>query len=179
MTVPEYLYIWYKGDDAHRHEDSNRIKDRDLQNLSFVMLDALRDTEELLGSWSRSPLKSMLEELGLGEDLAKVAQKIDEDTVELLKRPDLSTLGQRIGQRSRDMVGDIFSVDPTINLISQDADELLRSIKLFVDGDKRRTVNSASLGTLNILYLSLLMERISRDGQTRTANEILNPRGHR
>jgi putative ATP-dependent endonuclease of OLD family len=55
----------------------------------------------------------------------------------------------------------VFSVATTLGIASTDAEQLVRSIRLFIDEAKQRGIGQTSLGTANLLYLALLPEQIA------------------
>lgn len=165
----DYEFIWYMGPEGpDKNRKEREVKPSLLQRISFEILHALRDTEDLLAVWSRSPLSFLLEDLNLDRAfLENVAVKIQTEAHGLIKRDELKQLADQIEKHSSQMVGDVFGIGSTFDILSGNADELLRSVRLFVDGPgpRQKPVSYASLGTLNILYFALLLEQMER--QTR------------
>lgn len=68
------------------------------------------------------------------------------------------------------MVGSLFAVDTSLGVLSTKPEQLMRSMKLFIDSERRRGIEHASLGTANLLYLTLFFEDLVAQ---RDANEIV------
>src|SRR5690606_38284597 len=125
----QYDFLWYPG------PESNRLKkDVNPQRLNRVLLlfilRALRDTEDLLSTWSRSPLKSLLESLNLSHDfLEEVAAEIHSEANRVAIATDVKSLMESIDARSSAMVGEIFSIGPSLNAVTNDSEDLLRSMR--------------------------------------------------
>jgi len=54
------------------------------------------------------------------------------------------------------MVGEHHALEAELGVAPLEPMRLIRSLRIFVDGEARRPLGSASLGTLNVLYLALL-----------------------
>ena len=154
----KYDFEIYGGDDPRNVFGYQQRKWMPLQ-----VLPALRDAETDLGSWRRSPLRPLIERLSVTkEDLESAANKIDNATKEILGITDVGSLSRDIENRLGDMVGEFHSVSPSLGVASTDALRLLRSLRLFVDGTRKRTIADTSLGICNILYLTLLALELER-----------------
>jgi putative ATP-dependent endonuclease of OLD family len=151
-TEEDYEFIVFGGID-----ERNRITYEERRWLPLEVLPALRDAEADLGSWRRSPLRPLLDRLQLPEnDVQEVAKEIDEATGTLLELPQLMDVHTHIKKRLEKMVGALFAVDPSLGFTPTDASRILRSLRLFIDGDRQRALSEASLGISNVLYLTLL-----------------------
>ncbi|KIX79995.1 hypothetical protein SF12_00615 [Streptomyces sp. MBRL 601] len=64
-----------------------------------------------------------------------------------------------IRDRVTTMAGPRIRLDPTLAFAGRDED-LLRSIRLFIDASATRGIDRTSTGTANVLYLALLLERL-------------------
>jgi putative ATP-dependent endonuclease of OLD family len=127
--------------------------------LHFVYLHALRDVAGDLVSWRRSPLRVLLEAAAASaspEELQAVADAITAANAEITELAPIEQLGQRITERTREMVGANQALEAQLGVAALDPLRLLRELRLFVDGAKRRPIGSSSLGSLNVLYLALL-----------------------
>jgi putative ATP-dependent endonuclease of the OLD family len=127
--------------------------------LNLVYLHALRDVAGDIASWRRSPLRVLLEAAGAAaspEELATAAEAIAEANAEISELDPVKELAQRISERTRELVGENQALETELGIAPLDPLRLLRDLRLFVDGVKRRPIESASLGTLNVLYLALL-----------------------
>ena len=67
----------------------------------------------------------------------------------------VKNLGESISARLLDMVGANQAVATELAAAPDDPLRLIRNMRLFVDGDAHRELSSASLGTLNVIYLAL------------------------
>ena len=127
--------------------------------VQFIVLPALRDAESDLSNWKRSPVRRLLEDLSLApKRIEKIAKSLDQVSKRLLKIPAVGSLASEIQIRTDEMVGKIHGIETQLALASSDPKQLLRSVKLLIDGAKGRQISDASLGTANILLLSLLMQ---------------------
>lgn len=127
--------------------------------LHFVYLHALRDVASDIANWRRSPLRVLLEAAAAAaspEDLQAVADAITSANAEITELEPIEQLGRQITDRTREMVGENQALEAELGVAALDPLRLLRELRLFVDGAKRRPIASASLGTLNVLYLALL-----------------------
>jgi putative ATP-dependent endonuclease of the OLD family len=127
--------------------------------LHFVYLHALRDVAGDIVSWRRSPLRGLLEAAAADaspEELQAVAAAISAANAEITQLVPIEQLGRRITERTREMVGGNQALEAELGVAALDPIRLLRELRLFVDGTKRRSIASASLGSLNVLYLALL-----------------------
>ena len=127
--------------------------------IQFIVLPALRDAESELSNWRRSPIRRLLEDLSLNpKRVGKIAKSLDQVSKRLLKIPAVGTLASQIQIRTDEMVGRIHGTETQLALASSDPKQLLRSVKLLIDGAKGRQISDASLGTANVLFLALLMQ---------------------
>jgi putative ATP-dependent endonuclease of OLD family len=149
----QYRYVWFPGEKEDETVNPNKLS----QYLDFTLLHALRDTHDLLSNWSRSPLRTLLENANIRRELLQDTATRIRSQVEPLGR-EIQPLVTNVENRSTLMVGNIFTVGSSLNVVTDEPDDLLRTVNLYVDGSKQRNLGQASLGTLNILYLSLLLE---------------------
>ncbi|HEV7806504.1 MAG TPA: AAA family ATPase [Solirubrobacteraceae bacterium] len=129
--------------------------------ISLQSLPALRDAESDLRSWSRSPVSRLLDDLGLApERLEQIADKSREASRELLEEESVVDLQDALNERLQDMVGEVFAVELSLDVGATRADQVLRAIQVQIDN--RRDITRTSLGSANLLYLALLLERLAR-----------------
>lgn len=154
-TRDEYSFSIYGRDDT-----SNEVR-RDVRRfLTFKLLHALRDAENDLRAWRRSPLRPLLEEVIPKLDsraLADVSAKIDLVTDEIASQQPLVELRDQIATRINEMIGRQHPLDPALGFASTNPRQILRSLKLFVDAERRWEVSDTSLGLANVIYLALLL----------------------
>lgn len=141
--------------------------------LYLLFLHALRDVESDIRNWRRSPLRPLL--LGASAaasetDLGEVRVAMKEANARLNGLDVVKELGESIGQRLLDMVGANHAMDTELAVAPEDPMRLIRNMRLFVDGKARRNLSSASLGTLNVLYLAL--HELGRDIHVLSGSEI-------
>lgn len=126
--------------------------------LHLVFLHALRDVESDIRNWRRSPLRALLEAAATAvaeEDLSNVREAMREANEQLNDLEEVKDLGHSIGDRLVEMVGPNQAIDTELAVAPDDPLRLIRNMRVFVDGDAHRSLSSASLGTLNVLYLAL------------------------
>lgn len=149
----DYSFVVYGGDDQ-----TNIYGYQQRKLMPLQVLPALRDAETDLDNWRRSPLRPLIDRLNISkEDLNVSANKVDEATQEILKIESLHALSTDIENRLTDMIGIYHNISPSLGVASTNATKLLRSLRLFVDGDIKRAVGDTSLGICNIIYLTLLI----------------------
>jgi len=154
-----YEFQIYGGDDP-----ANGFTYRDRNWIQLRVLPALRDSETDLESWRRSPLRPLIERLNVTrQDLQSAADKIDSATDEIIELSEIHSLSQDIERRLEKMVGDLHSISPSLGIASTDSLRLLRSLRLLVDGKRRRPIGDTSLGVCNVIYLTLLVLELERE----------------
>lgn len=150
--------------------DTNRIGREVLRYVSLRVLPAMRDAEGDLAS-ARSPLRRLLSRIQLDPaQLAKMGESVNDATDAMLADHGVAAINKGIADRLGAMVGEVFAVATTLGVAPTDTEQLVRSVRLFVDEAKQRGVGQTSLGTANLLYLALLLEQISAQ---ETAGEIV------
>ena len=129
------------------------------EHLLLTFLHALRDVEADIRGWRRSPLRTLLEAAGAaaaGDTLEEVRQAMQEANEQLNQLDAIADLSKRISGQTLAMVGDSQALEAELGVAPPDPLRLIRGMRLYVDGDAHRDLASASLGTLNVLYLALL-----------------------
>lgn len=156
--VAAHDFVWriFGGSDEAR--DAGHIADE----LPLTVLPALRDTARDLANWRTSPLTSILElrppsrtviDAALAT-IGKATDKIAEDTA-------LLTTGTNLKSRLSDMSGTHLRIEPTMGVAASRGEQLVRSLRLFIDGPRSRDVSDTSTGGANVVYLALLLERLA------------------
>lgn len=145
--------------------------------LGFRVLHALRDAEGDLRAWRRSPLRPLLEEVRDKLDdgaLEKVCKDVDTATNALAAEKPLVELRTELETRLQQMLGHQHELSPRFGFNSTDPRQLLQSLRLFLDANRRREVADTSLGLANVLYLSLLLLHTAQQEKSlKTAATIL------
>jgi len=149
----------YQGQIFGGDNEELRISSRLRRYLHLQFLPALRDVESDIRSWRNSPLRDLLEAAAraVSEDnLSTVRQAMKDANNELNTLTEIKDLGDAISDRLLDMIGPYQALQTELAVAPDDPLRLIRNMRLFVDGDAHRNLSSASLGTLNVLYLTLL-----------------------
>jgi putative ATP-dependent endonuclease of OLD family len=141
-------------------DDNEKSLSPDLRSyLSLIFLGALRDADHDLAVWRRSPLSRLLLEAAEATDpgaLEAASAHVRDANKALTELPEVQGLAERITSRTDEMVGQNQSLRVSFGVNSPDPARLLRTLRVLVDGVSQRPVGTASLGSLNILYLALL-----------------------
>lgn len=153
-------------------------------SLPVTLLPALRNAEEDLFNWRRSPLAPLLEAVAAQTDpeqLEAATANVFTATTGVAEIPGIKDLGSQIKQRLEAMVGPSHAVDTTLGFSPTDSQRLIRTLRLFIDNGTRG-ISDASLGCANLIYLSLLsldLERQVRQGDRHhTFLAIEEPEAH-
>jgi putative ATP-dependent endonuclease of OLD family len=131
--------------------------------LPLRVLPALRDAEADLESWRNSPLRPLIDNLQIEEQQLKtIASEIDSASNKIAGLTEVTTLNDSITTKMVSIAGRHQGVETSLGLLPSEPDKLIRSLRLFIEGSANRTMTEASLGTANLLYLTLLDLEISR-----------------
>ncbi|GII56130.1 ATP-dependent endonuclease [Planotetraspora thailandica] len=131
------------------------------RGVSVSVLPPLRDAVAEL-SRRGSPLQALLDARPPHDEvLSTVAGTIETAMNILAEDGNVTAVGANIATRVADMAGPQLSISPSLGFASSDPARLLRSIRLFVDADRTRSVGETSTGNANVLYLGLLLERLA------------------
>jgi len=179
VTESDYEFFIYGGD-----KEDLRISSEFRRRLPFDLLPALRDAEGDLSNWRKSPLRPLLDDVSSKIDrtaLDAIAEQISEATEGVTDTPEIKALAGEITTRLTDMVGGAHALEMTLGFSPTEADRLLRSLRLFIDGGKRG-VADASLGSANLLYLTLkaleLEQLVKKGKRDHTFLAIEEPEAH-
>lgn len=135
--------------------------------IPLSLLPALRNAEEDLASWSRSPLAPLLKAVTSSidsETKKQAAAGVTEATKKVAEIDQIKQLAERIQSDLKAKVGEQHAIPTSLGFSPTDADRLFRSLKLFIDNGER-SVGDASLGSANLLYLTLLTLELERQVQ--------------
>jgi putative ATP-dependent endonuclease of OLD family len=160
----DYEFFIYGGGDVDR-----RISYEIRQRIPVTVLPALRDAEGDLSVWRHSPLRPLLDEVAREADtqaLDEISSKVASAQDALLEIDEIDGLVKEINTRLSEMVGPSQSLEVALGFAPQDPYRLIRAMRVFVDGGERG-ISEASLGSLNVLYLtlkSLETEQLVRQG---------------
>jgi putative ATP-dependent endonuclease of OLD family len=179
LKESDYDFFIYGGDKA-----DTRVGSDYRRRLPLDLLPALRDAENDLANWRRSPLRPLLDEVSSRIDrdaLEGIAKNISEATEALTDTEEVSALADEITERMTAMVGSAQALETTLGFSATEADRLVRSLRLFID-DGKRGVGDASLGSANLLYLALkgleLEQLVEKGKRDHTFLAIEEPEAH-
>ncbi|CAN5191451.1 hypothetical protein BH11ACT5_BH11ACT5_10410 [soil metagenome] len=132
----------------------------DLRDELFVaFLHALRDVENDIRSWRKSPLRVLLDaaiEKLSTDQLESIRESLRSSNDELQAMDPIATIGTKIAQLMASSVGSRQSLETSLRSTPQDPQRIIRSMQLYVDGDSARPLGATSLGAQNVLYFTLL-----------------------
>lgn len=161
LSINDYMYYFYGGNNTLNVIYKNEF----LSILRMRTLDAIRDVENDMELWSKSPLKSLLtndkiiNQEQLNEQLEKIQNKIL-DTTNSFKHSDIIKLLQENIDKYLKEVAGVSTIKTNINLEGNtDTNNILKIIKIF-SGNNEHSIHSLSqesLGLNNLLYYSLFM----------------------
>lgn len=175
----DYEFFVFGGDDPE-----NRIYHETRRRLPLDLLPALRDAEGDLANWRRSPLRPLLENVAGAidrDELEDIAKDISEATSAVVAIEALKGLVEKIAARMTEIAGSLHAVETSLGFSPTDPDRLLRTLRLFID-EGRRGIADASLGSANLLYLTLksleLDQLVSERVRAHTFLGIEEPEAH-
>lgn len=175
----DYDFCIYGGD-----RPENLVYGDLRQRLPLELLPALRDCEADLARWSRSPLRPMLDAAAKEmpkEELAAYAEGINNASDKLTMAKEIAKQADKLDQQLEAMVGENQALDVLLRFAPVDADRLIRSLRIFIDGGKRG-VSDASLGSTNILFFALKMleyqQLVAEGDRDHTFLAIEEPEAH-
>lgn len=176
----DYEFRVYGGDD-----DSRSVPAHVRTWLGFTVLPAMRDAEEQMRS-SRStvlrPLLDRIRPLISDKALTEATELLAEASNKLLAESPLQELQTHLNEKLVSMVGVHQAVATKFGFAETDPKRLLRSLRLFLNEAKMRSLADASLGTANLIFLCLLLqdldERIAEKRVSTTVLAIEEPEAH-
>jgi putative ATP-dependent endonuclease of OLD family len=175
----DYDFICFGGEDEAK-EFGHDLRRR----ITMDLLPALRDAEGDLGNWRRSPLRPLIEEAFSGidrEDIKEVADAVESATKQIVEFKEVETLEESIGKLFAEMSGPRQDVKPRLGFAPTDATRLYRNIRLLID-EGARGVNDASLGSANLIFLTLkalqLKRMLENNKRDHTILAIEEPEAH-
>lgn len=179
-TESDYEFVIYGGSDE-AHQVGSQVR----RWLSLTVLPAMRDAEEQLQAHRRTLLRPLIDRvrpLLQAEAMEEARTLLDDASGKLLAQAPVMKLQGSINDRLVDMVGRHQAVATKLAFASSDPQQLLRSLRLFLDEGKTRAMGDASLGTANLIYLCLLLqeldERLRERASAGTLLAIEEPEAH-
>ena len=178
-AISDYEFILYGGD-----RPENRLGFDIRRRLPLHLLPALRDAEGDIGNWRSSPLRPLLDTVGGRidrQELTTLAENITAATEAVARNQEVRGLVDAINHRVRAMVGPGHAVETALGFSPNDPERLLRALRLFIDAG-RRDIGAASLGSTNVLYLTLkalqLDQSVAEGQRHHTFLAIEEPEAH-
>lgn len=149
----------------------NKVEWSYLNNLNISYIDALRNAETELVA-KRQPLKNLL-------SLYDVTSKSLEDAESHIQAlndvianvPEIQNLEADIDQVLLTMKEHIHELDPVLRLLTNDAEAILRSLRILLHTNRLVAINATSLGLANLLYMALYLLDVEK------REEIQQPKG--
>jgi putative ATP-dependent endonuclease of OLD family len=155
----DFAFICFGGEDETKkfgHELRRRI--------TMDLLPALRDAEGDLAAWRRSPLRPLVEDAFVAidrDDLEKIGERIAEAAKAAIEFDEVKTLESSIADLFLAMGGPRQDVKPSLGFSATDATRINRQICLLID-EGRRGITDASLGSANLIFLTLKLLELQR-----------------
>lgn len=159
--ILDYSWTIYGGND-----EKNELRASRRREVALSVLPALRDAEAGLRSWRGSPLYELARLLDIDpDDLEAVATAVAEANDHLRGLEEIKDMEAALSTRVIEMVGENFAVDLDIGVASPERDELLRMLRLLVEGGY--PIQRTGTGAANIIYLALLLHRLTTQRSAR------------
>lgn len=155
----DYEFICYGGE-SERKRFGHELRRR----ISMELMPALRNAEADLATWRRSPMRPLIESAFRGvdrEDLEEIKDAIEAATARLGNFETVEKLADNLRIQSAAMSGPKQDIMPLLGFAATDVTRLYRNIRLLID-DGRRSINDASLGSANIIFLTLKALELKR-----------------
>lgn len=175
----DYEFVCYGG------ESENKRFGHDLRRrITMDLLPALRDAEGDLATWRRSPLRPLIESAFSGidqDELEAIKTAIEAATDGLTEFEAVEELEQNIKTLFASMSGPKQDIKPGLGFGATDVKRLYRNTRLLID-DGLRTITDASLGSANIVFLTLkaleLKRLMNENRRDHTLLAIEEPEAH-
>lgn len=175
----DFEFIVYGG-----NRPENQIGYETRKWIPLSLLPALRNAEDDLASWSHSPLAPLLRAVIANikrETLEEAALEVTKSTGKVADIAEIKSLADQIQNSLINSVGQKHAITTNLGFSPTDPDRILRSLRLFIDNGQRG-ISDASLGSANLLYLTLLtleLERQVNSGErSHTFLAIEEPEAH-
>lgn len=155
----DFAFVCFGGED-----EAKRFGHDLRRRVTMDLLPALRDAEGDLAAWRRSPLRPLVEDAFAGIDkaaLEAIGEKIAEASAAAIDFDEVKTLESSIADLFLAMAGPKQDVQPSLGFTATDATRINRQIRLLID-EGRRGVADASLGSANLIFLTLKLLDLQR-----------------
>lgn len=175
----DYEFICFGGE-SERKRFGHDLRRR----ITMDTLPALRDAEGDLAMWRRSPLRPLIErafsEVSRNE-LSEVQEAIRAATNDLTQFAPVRRLEENLAIMYASMSGPYHDIEPRLGFSTIDITRLYRNVKLLIDSGLR-TITDASLGSANVVFLSLktleLQQLMDENRRDHTLLGIEEPEAH-
>lgn len=154
------------------------------RRIMMEIMPALRDAEGDLAVWRRSPMKPLIEDVFSSvadEDLNGIKDAVEAATALLCELDGVTDLESSIGTLYTELSGPKQDIEPRLGIGPTDIALLYRNIRLLIDAGAR-TISDASLGSANIVFLTLktleLQRQINENHRDHTFLAIEEPEAH-
>lgn len=155
----DFSFVCFGGD-----SEAKRFGHDLRRRITMDLLPALRDAEGDLAAWRRSPLRPLVEDAFVAIDATKlkeIGKKIAEASKAAIEFGEVKALEGRIAGLFLAMAGAKQDVKPSLGFSATDAARINRQIRLLID-EGRRGVADASLGSANLIFLTLKLLDLQR-----------------
>ncbi len=178
-TDADFEFICYGGE-----SEAKRFGHDLRRRITMDLLPALRDAEGDLAAWRRSPMRPLIENAFRDvdrADLEEIGKAIEDATAQIMEFGEVKNLEKSIGALFLQMSGPRQDIEPRLGFSPTDPTRLYRSIRLLIDGGLRG-INEASLGSANLVFLSLktleIRQLIDENSRDHTFLAIEEPEAH-
>ncbi|ELF10559.1 ATP-dependent nuclease [Escherichia coli] len=159
VSDDNFSFLCFGGED-----ESKRFGHELRRRITMDLLPALRDAEGDLAAWRRSPLRPLVEEAFIGVDknaLKEIGDKIAQASAAAINFKEVKMLESNIAALLMTMAGSKQNIQPSLGFSATDATRINRQIRLLID-EGRRGVADASLGSANLIFLTLKLLDLQR-----------------
>ena len=178
-AAEDFEFICYGG------ENETKVFGHKLRRrITMDVLPALRDAERDLSVWQRSPLRPLIEEAFKAidvDEIEQIGEAIEEATAKITEFDEVAALESSIHNLFQEMSGEKQNIEPRLGFSPTDPARLYRAIRLLID-DGERGISDASLGSANLVFLTLKSLEIKRlieeNHQDYTVLAIEEPEAH-
>lgn len=128
-----------------------------LNNLNISYIDALRNAEaELIAR--RQPLRSLLSLYDINANTLTGAESHMQGVNDVLaKVTQIGNLERDINDILSDVKEHIHELNPVLRLAANDAEAILKMLRILLQSDRLLSIDTTSLGLANLLYLALYL----------------------
>lgn len=146
----EYEFEIFMG---NKHE--NRFGSKERKVLNFKVIKALRDVERELKNNRNSPIKKLLEQYSIEQNiLENIADEYKKCSDKVLHIDEICDLTTKMNDKFTEILGsDDFNL--SLQAVDVDPNKILASLKVMFN---ERSSSDTSLGLNNILYISLILQ---------------------